>query len=46
VPPGNRLEAPSGDRRGRHSIRIDEQWRIRFAWREGEAWDVEIVDCH
>lgn len=45
-PPGNRLEALSGDRAGQHSIRINDQWRICFVWREGEAWDVEIVDYH
>ena len=46
VPPGNRLEALAGDRKGRHSIRINVQWRICFAWRRGEAWNVEIVDYH
>jgi len=46
VPPGNRLEALHGDRKDQHSIRVNEQWRICFAWREGEAWDVEIVDSH
>jgi len=46
VPPGNRLEALKGDRTGRHSIRINDQWRICFAWRDGEAWEVEIVDYH
>ena len=46
VPPGNRLEALSGDRQGQHSIRINEQWRVCFAWREGHAHDVEIVDYH
>lgn len=46
VPPGNRLERLSADRAGQHSIRINDQWRICFAWREGEAWDVEIVDYH
>ena len=45
-PPGNRLEALKGDRRGQHSIRINEQWRICFVWREGDAYDVEIVDYH
>lgn len=44
VPPSNRLEAWSGDRRGQHSIRINDQWRVCFAWREGDAFDVEIVD--
>jgi len=46
VPPGNRLEALKGDRRGQHSIRIHDQWRICFVWREGGAHDVEIVDYH
>ena len=46
VPPGNRLEALRGNRQGQHSIRINDQWRICFAWRDGEAWDVEIVDYH
>lgn len=46
VPPGNRLEALSGDRRGQHSIRINDQFRVCFVWREGDALDVEIVDYH
>ena len=46
VPPGNRLEALSGDRRGQYSIRINEQWRICFAWNDGHAHDVEIIDYH
>lgn len=46
IPPGNRLEALSGDRQGQHSIRINEQWRVCFVWREGHAHDVEIVDYH
>ena len=46
VPPGNRLEAMSGDREGQHSIRINEQWRICFVWDEGDAYQVEIVDYH
>jgi len=46
IPPGNRLEALHGNRRGQHSIRINDQWRICFRWREDEAWDVEIVDYH
>ena len=45
-PPGNRLEALRGDRRGQHSIRINDQWRICFRWQDGDAWDVEIVDYH
>jgi len=44
--PGNRLEALKGDRRGQHSIRINEQWRICFVWRDGHAYTVEIVDYH
>ncbi len=46
VPPANRLEKLSGDRDGRHSIRINERWRICFVWEEGDADDVEIVDDH
>ena len=46
VPPGNRLEALVGDRRGQHSIRINDQWRICFVWRDGNAHQVEIVDYH
>ena len=46
VPPGNRLEALSGNRKGQHSIRINDQWRICFVWRNGGAYDVEIVDYH
>lgn len=46
APPGNRLEALKGDRRGQHSIRINDQWRICFVWRNGDAYDVEIVDYH
>jgi toxin HigB-1 len=46
VPPGNRLERLRGDRAGQHSIRINEQWRICFRWKEGDAYDVEIVDYH
>lgn len=45
-PPGNRLEALKGDRSGQHSIRINDQWRICFTWREGGADNVEIVDYH
>jgi proteic killer suppression protein len=44
--PSNRLEALRGDREGQFSIRINRQWRICFRWREGNAWDVEIVDYH
>ncbi len=46
VPPGNRLEALKGDRRGQHSIRINDQWRVCFVWRGGDAYDVDIVDYH
>jgi proteic killer suppression protein len=46
VPPGNRLERLRGDRSGQHSIRINDQWRICFKWRDGDAQDVEIVDYH
>ena len=44
--PGNRLEALSGKRRGQHSIRVNDQYRICFVWKDGAAWDVEIVDYH
>ncbi|HEY0438586.1 MAG TPA: type II toxin-antitoxin system RelE/ParE family toxin [Xanthobacteraceae bacterium] len=46
VPPGNRLEALKGDRRGRHSIRINDQWRIVFRWTDAGPDEVEIVDYH
>ncbi len=46
VPPGNRLEPLKGDRRGQWSIRINDQWRICFRWKDGTALDVEIVDYH
>jgi toxin HigB-1 len=46
MPPGNRLEALRGDRAGAHSIRINDQWRICFVWRDGHAHAVEIVDYH
>lgn len=46
APPGNRLEALSGDRAGQHSIRINDQWRICFVWNDGAAENVEIVDYH
>ncbi|KAB2878073.1 MAG: excinuclease ABC subunit A [Pseudorhodoplanes sp.] len=45
-PPGNRLEALKGERRGQHSIRINDQWRLCFVWRSDGAYDVEIVDYH
>jgi len=44
--PGNRLERLKGDRAGQHSIRVNDQWRICFTWREGNAYDVEIADYH
>jgi proteic killer suppression protein len=44
--PGNRPEALAGDRRGQHSIRVNDQYRICFAWNDGDADDVEIVDYH
>jgi proteic killer suppression protein len=46
VPPGNRLEALKGDRQGRHSIRVNDQWRICFRWHDGNAYAVEITDYH
>ena len=46
VPPGNRLETLRGARRGQHSIRINDQWRICFVWQDGNAHDVEITDYH
>ncbi len=46
VPPGNRLEALRGNRKGQYSIRINDQWRICFVWAQGDARDVEIVDYH
>lgn len=46
VPPANRLEKLSGDRKEQHSIRINGQWRICFVWKDGDAFDVEIVDYH
>jgi toxin HigB-1 len=45
-PPGNRLEALARDRQGQHSIRINDQWRICFVWRQDGAYEVEIVDYH
>jgi len=45
-PPANHLEALAGDRAGQHSIRINDQWRLCFTWRDGDACDVEIVDYH
>ncbi len=45
-PPGNRLEALQGDRRGQYSIRVNDQWRLCFVWRDDGAYEVEIVDYH
>ena len=46
IPPSNHLESLKGDRAGQYSIRINDQWRICFTWRNGDAYDVEIVDYH
>ncbi len=46
IPPGNRLEKLKGNRQGQHSIRINDQWRVCFRWRDGDAYEVEIVDYH
>ena len=46
APPSNRLEAKKGDRKGQHCIRINDQWRICFVWKDGDAYDAEIVDYH
>ena len=46
VPPGNRLEKLKGDRAGQHSIRVNDQWRVCFRWKEGDAYDVAVVDYH
>jgi proteic killer suppression protein len=46
IPPANRLEALKGDRKGHHSIRINDQWRLCFRWQAGRAFDVEIADYH
>ena len=46
IPPGNRLERLAGDRAGQWSVRINEQWRLCFEWRDGHAYDVEICDYH
>ena len=45
-PPENRLEALHGNREGQYSLRINDQWRISFVWKDGDAYDVEIVDYH
>jgi len=44
--PGNRLERLTGDRKGQYSIRVTDQWRVCFEWRDGHAYEVEIVDYH
>ena len=46
IPPANHLEKPAGDRKGQYSIRINDQYRICFVWRDGNAYGAEIVDCH
>lgn len=46
IPPANRLEKLRGDRQGQWSIRINDQWRICFEWRDGDAYNVEVVDYH
>jgi proteic killer suppression protein len=46
IPPGNRLESLKGDRKGQHSIHINDQWPICFKWKAGDAYDVEITDYH
>ncbi len=46
LPPSNRLEALKGDRKGQHSVRINQQWRLCFKWQDGNAFDVEITDYH
>lgn len=46
IPPSNRLEKLSGNRKGQHSIRINDQWRICFEWHEGDVYQVEITDYH
>ena len=46
APPDNRLAALRGDRKGQHSIRINDQWRVCFVWKNGDAYDVEIIDYH
>lgn len=46
APPGNRLEELKGNRTGQHSIRVNDQWRVCFVWKDNNAFDVEIVDYH
>lgn len=46
IPPANRLEALRGDRTGQYSIRVNDQYRVCFVWKNGDAWNVAIVDYH
>ncbi|MBW2159802.1 MAG: type II toxin-antitoxin system RelE/ParE family toxin [Deltaproteobacteria bacterium] len=46
IPPGNKLEALRGNRKGSHSIRINDQWRVVFVWKGSDAYEVEVVDYH
>ena len=46
IPPGNCLEKLTGNRQGKYSIRINDRWKIRFRWQQGDAYDVEIIDYH
>ena len=46
VPPGNRLEKLKGNREGQHSVRVNDQWRVCFEWKDGDAHGVEVVDYH
>ncbi|MCD6039331.1 MAG: toxin, RelE family [Gammaproteobacteria bacterium] len=46
VPPGNKLEILRGSRKGQHSVRINDQWRICFIWKDGDVFEVEIIDYH
>ena len=46
VPPGNRLEKLKGKREGQHSVRVNDQWRVCFKWKDGDAHEVEVVDYH
>lgn len=46
VPPGNRLEKLKGNRAGKYSLRVNDQWRLCFEWRDGHVWNVEMVDYH
>ena len=46
VPPGNRLEKLKGNREGQHSLRVNDQWRVCLVWKDGDAYEVEVVDYH